>query len=136
MKKIVYGMALSLILVSGIRTQAWGNEARFGTEIKYWFSGLDGEVKVTSGSIKGTTIDLVDDLNMDKDKGIPEIELWYKFGEKNKVSLSYFRVKYEGDQTLTRTITFKGTSYTASTLVESKLETGLLKFMYERNLLS
>jgi len=136
MKKVaVYCIVLSLMLISGGRAQALDEDARFGAEVKYWFSELDGEVQIASVSIKGTTIDFVDDLNMDEDEGIPEVELWYKFGEKNKLSLSYFKVEHDGDKTLEKTVTFKGTDYTISTLVESELETSLLKLMYERGLL-
>jgi len=79
-------------------------------EGRYWFTELQGKMKVTDSNGIGTDIDLKDDLGI-KDEGIPEIRLTWYTGKKSKIWAAYGQVGYEGDKNVERTIQFEDVSY-------------------------
>jgi hypothetical protein len=108
---------------------------RVGVGIEYWLSELTGEVQVAQGNITGTTIDLENDLGLNKNKGIPEISLWYPFAGGSRLTLSYLQAEYDGKNTLTKKITFHGTPYFVHTPVSTNLKTEMWELTDEIPLL-
>lgn len=90
-------------------------------EGRYWFADLDGSARVTSDSVPGTRFDLKDDLGVD-DENLPEVRLIFWTGPNSRIRLGYLYGKFEGDTTLDRTIQFDGTTFPASTRVQSEFE--------------
>jgi hypothetical protein len=84
-------------------------------EGRYWFTDLEGNVKVTDGDI-GTDINLKKDLDI-KDEGYPEARLTWYTGKNSKIRIAYTQVGYDGDTNLQRTIVFNGTTYNVGTRV-------------------
>jgi hypothetical protein len=68
----------------------------------------------------GTDIDTRRDLGM-PDTNFPEGDFTWQHG-RNRVRFSYTPIDYTGDQTVTRTVVFRGQSYTAGTRVVSEIE--------------
>jgi len=86
-----------------------------------------------SGTVKseGTEIDLEEDLGMEGEEGVsPALEL--KLGKHNFL-FCYDDVEFKGEKILTKTITFRDTTYAINTLVESQLKYALyeLEYWYE-----
>jgi len=71
-------------------------------EGRFWFTDLEGKVKVTEADI-GTDVDFKKDLDI-KDEGYPEVRLTWYTGKKSKIRLAYTQVGYEGEADLQRTI--------------------------------
>jgi hypothetical protein len=87
-------------------------------EGRYWFTDIDGSVKTKSG---GTEIDLVDDLGFDREN-TPEGRLTFFTGPNSRIRLAYAHLKFDADQTLSRTLTFEGSTFTVNSRVSSELE--------------
>lgn len=85
----------------------------------YWINQLFSEVKVTTGSFLGTSVDAFDTLGMDVHKQtiIPVIGSYSRFGFR----LEFWRNIYEGDKNLDEPVIFNGTVYPAGDHLESKL---------------
>ncbi|MGQ9645309.1 MAG: hypothetical protein ACUVWO_02075 [Thermodesulfobacteriota bacterium] len=94
-------------------------------EGRFWFTDLEGRVKVTEADL-GTDINLKRDLDL-KDEGYPEVRLTWYTGKKSKIRVGYTQVDYEGDASLQRTILFKGTTYSVGTRVVTDLEIKYLR---------
>jgi hypothetical protein len=90
-------------------------------EGRYWFTKLDAAAKVTSSSLPGTSVDLDKDLGV-QDEDFPELRLTLSTGLAGKIRLAYLRGDFAGDTTLERTFQFGGTTFTASSRVESDIE--------------
>lgn len=89
-------------------------------EGRYWFPDLKSSAKIESDAIEGTRIDFEDDLGLDAED-MPEARLSLGVGS-NRVRFAYTRASLQGDQTLQQDITFEGTTFNASTRVESDFE--------------
>jgi hypothetical protein len=90
-------------------------------EGRYWFTDLDASTRVESGSIPGTRIDVGQDLDVD-DANIPELRLTFSIGLSSKLRLAYLQGNFDGDTTLGQSIQFSGTTFGASTRVDTDLD--------------
>jgi hypothetical protein len=90
-------------------------DVRLELEGRFWFTDLEGRVKVTEADI-GTDIDFKKDLDI-KDEGYPELRLTWYTGKKSKIRIAYTQVNYEGDERIQRTILYNGTTYNVGTRV-------------------
>jgi hypothetical protein len=90
-------------------------------EGRYWFANLDGSAQVTSDSVPGTKFDLTNDLGAE-DENLPEVRLTFRTGSNSLIRLAYLYGKFEGDTILDQTIQFNGTTFAASTPVQSEFE--------------
>lgn len=99
----------------------------------YWAPGLSGNLKVDGGGLVGTTFDVEDDLGMGSES-YPVIEAFVGLGN-HHLSISYYSADYDGSKTLTKNITFNGTTFTAGTLVNANLKYDVYDFMYQYDLL-
>lgn len=106
---------------------------RFGFEPSYWFTTLEGEIAVNTKKTTGSDINVVEELGLDKRKGIPGAELWFGLGKRQRLSLSYFEAKYEGKKILDQPIIYKGTTLPAGTNVSSRLKTRIGSLAYQVN---
>jgi hypothetical protein len=95
-------------------------DVRLEFEGRYWFTDLEGRVKVTDADI-GTDINLKRDLDIE-DEGYPEVRLTWYTGKKSKIRLAYTQVDYDGDANIQRTILFDGTTYNVGTRVVTDLD--------------
>ena len=101
-------------------TQADAQDVTVEFEGRYWFADLDSNVKVVESGI-GSTINVPSDLGVDNEN-FPEGRLIWHTTENSKLRFTYTRAMYEGDQTVTRTVQFKGQTYTAGTRVQSEFD--------------
>jgi hypothetical protein len=90
-------------------------------EGRYWFIDLDASVKTKSDGIPGTNIDLSSDLGLQRGEA-PEGRLTFWAGPNSRIRLAYAHLEFEADQTLSRTVTFSGTTFTASSRVTSDVD--------------
>jgi len=87
-------------------------------EGRFWFTDVQGKMKVTDSNDVGTDIDLKADLGV-KDENIPELRLFWYPGKKTKIWAAYGQVGFEGDEDIQKTIQFGDTIYTVGTRVET-----------------
>ena len=103
-------------------------------EGRYWNPKLDASVKIVKNDV-GTHFSAVDDLGFDEKKDSGEARIQIKFAKKHKFNLSFLPLKWDADKVLTSTIIFSGTTYTAGTRVQSKLDLNVFKAGYEYDFL-
>ncbi|MBI3753616.1 MAG: hypothetical protein HY266_06190 [Deltaproteobacteria bacterium] len=96
-------------------------EAIVHVEGRYWFTTLDSKVTVTDAGIIGTEINAADTLGMDKSKNFWEGRIDLNLGS-HHLRYAYLPLSWDGHKTLIQSVTFKGATYTASTMVDSKLD--------------
>ena len=110
-------VAALLVLLAPDRTVA----QIVDVEGRYWFTELDASTRVESGSIPGTRLDFGQDLDLD-DANIPEIRLTFATGLNSKLRLAYLQGNFDGETTLGQSIQFSGTTFGASTRVDTDLD--------------
>ena len=118
MRKFVLAFVIFILITPGF---AFGQrDVRLEFEGRYWFTDLEGRVKITEDDI-GTDINFKKDLDI-KDEGYPELRFTLYTGKKSKIRFAYAQVGYEGDENIGRTILFDGTTYNVGTRVVTDLD--------------
>ena len=82
-----------------------------GGGITGWFAFLDTNVKANSGPIKGTKINLQDDLGVDNFVAIPVVNAWVEPFSWLKLQVEYMGFSIDGRKDINETFTYKGNSY-------------------------
>ena len=85
-----------------------------------WFPTLDGDVKLDSGSLSGTSIDIADTLDVDSEETV-NVHAAGQIGGVT-IDLSYFQFDFDGDNMLSRNINLDGQTFLATTRVDSSVE--------------
>lgn len=128
MRKLALLLAVVFVLASSTKASAIVD-----VEARYWFADFDDTIKVTEGSAVGTDINLVDDLGVG-DENFVEGRITLELGS-HKIRYGYMPLKWEGSNTLARSITFNGQTYSASTNVESDLKMDYHRLGYEYDII-
>ena len=128
MRKLV--VLLAAVFVLSLSSTA---SAIVDVEARYWFTDFDDTIRVTEGSTVGTDINLVDDLGVG-DENFVEARITIELGS-HKIRYGYMPLKWEGSNNLTRSITFNGTTYSASTNVESEIKMDYHRLGYEYDII-
>jgi hypothetical protein len=90
-------------------------------EGRSWFTDLDASIKFESNSIPGTRVDADQDLDVE-DANVPELRLTFSTGLNSKLRLAYLQGDFDGQTTLPQSIQFAGTTFGASTRVDTDLD--------------
>jgi len=130
MKKILILCLIALTLMA-TAPPAQGFEA--GVRGYYWFPSLDGDIKYSGESLKGTKLDLEDDLGFD-DEYYPFGEIFLGLGD-HHLSFSFYRAEYDGRNTLDRDINFGDETYPAGDTINSSLDYDVYDFTYQYDVL-
>ncbi len=117
-------LSVFFVILASYAAVAYG--AIIEAEGRYWSTDLAAKAKVIESSI-GTDLDFKSDLDIN-DENFPEARIILHTGENSTFRLAYTQVNYSGDNTITRTVEFKGKSYTAGTLVNSNLDIQYARF--------
>ncbi len=131
MKKILLSLVVMLMALS-VGSKA---SALVKVDARYWFTDLSGTAQVANGSISGTNFDFVNDLGVDEKKGFPEGRITLELGG-HKLRYAFLRMKWDGSNTLSQTITFNGQSYTSGAQVDSSLKIDYHRLGYEYDIIN
>lgn len=101
-------------------------------EFSYGYWNPTPEITIASDRLTmiGTDIDVVKDLGVTKTR-LPEFRFIVRPAKKHKVRFEYLSIKYQSEATLSRTITFRGVSYTLGLPVTSEIDWKAYRFGYE-----
>ncbi|MCL5674263.1 MAG: hypothetical protein M1501_00765 [Candidatus Omnitrophica bacterium] len=116
-KKIFAGVGLFLVMFFCRISLA----SHVSFEGQYWFPSLNGKVNITAGGISGTEINMKNDLGM-RDENVPEGKFTWTINPKNKITLSYLWVEYNGNATITKSINYNGQTYAIGNHIISQLD--------------
>lgn len=109
---------------------------RYNLELSFgmWNPPPDLTISSTSLNLIGTNIDAVADLGFAKKK-LPEFRLVLRPAMKHKFRIGYIPITYTAEAILTRTIAFRGVTYTVGLPVTSTLDWKAYRFGYEYDLI-
>lgn len=119
MKLWIWIGVMVMILVTGVQVQA---DEILSFKAGYLMLNPEGEVAAEVSGI-GTRVDVDDDLNLDDSEGL-FAEAGLNFGPLH-LSAAYIPLSFEGSGALTRDIDFNGTTFTATTDIDSEVEINL-----------
>jgi len=123
MLRNIFVIAAFVILASGL---SWaGEHPIIEFEGRYWMPDFDSDIRVEESDI-GTQFDVKDDLGID-DENFPDARVIWNTGPNSKLRIGYTQISYEGSQNVSRTVEFKGKSYTGGTLVNSEMDVSYMR---------
>lgn len=123
---------LLALLASALLWPVAASALEFGVRGNYWMTSLDGEMKVTSGALTGTTVDMKDDLDLE-DENLPGFEAFVGMG-KHHLSVAYMASSTDGSATLNRQLVFDGNTYNVGEVVKSDLSLTTIDAVYQYDL--
>jgi hypothetical protein len=102
---------------------------RLKLNLSAWPAALSGEERVDGGGLTGTSVDLQDTLGLDN-QAFPELHVALKLLGPVRLLGSYYTTSYEGEETLTQSVTFNGTTYSSSEQVSSQMDLDLGRVLF------
>ncbi|MBF0171779.1 MAG: hypothetical protein HQK87_11970, partial [Nitrospinae bacterium] len=97
----------------------------------YWLTSFAATVRADEGSLKGTNVDLVNDLGLERSKGIPSVSLGLRFWGRNRLHFDYVNFAYSAHKNVTSSFVFNGASYPAGSEVATDMSMTFTRFGYE-----
>jgi hypothetical protein len=125
--------AVAAVLVFLAAAPAFAQDEHVGARVREWYAKMDGDIKSTGGSLGGTSINLASDLSLDSSQWNTEVQVYGHIPFFGKIYAGWWMIDRHGDEILSRTITFAGQSFTASTEVKSdvRLDVGYLTYEFD-----
>lgn len=130
-KKIFLAAVFLFAFVLGASSQA---NAVINVDARYWFTTFSDSVQLSSGSVVGTNLNLVDDLNVDDKKNFWEGRVSLELGS-HSLRYGYMPLSWDGTKTLSQTVVFNGQTYTAGASVDTKLSADYHRLGYEYDII-
>jgi hypothetical protein len=122
-------MVVAGIFLSAAR--AYAQDDMVGIRLREWYATLEGRIEAQGGSIPTTSISLDRTLGLDDQEVVHEVQAYLRIPLLGRFYAGWWFSTFEGDETLSRTITFADQTFTASTPVESKLDLDVYYLSYE-----
>ena len=119
--KSVYAAAV-LALMAGFGLDAAAQEGTIAAKVRRWMAEINGDIRVDDSGIDGTSIDVDSTLGLDEEEDFDELHATLGLPIIGRFNFQYLRGGYEGTNTLSNNITFAGTTFTASTQVDAKVD--------------
>lgn len=105
--------------------EVWG-------EARYWRPTLESVIVATLPGSPATTVDPVTDLGVEEEQNVFEGRVGLTLLGRHKFRIGYLPLSFDGDRTVTRNITFEGTTFTANVdRVLTDLDVKILRAGYE-----
>lgn len=130
MKKILVALIVFLS-AAAISTDA---SALVNVDVRYWLTDLNSDIMVSNGAVPNTAIDFVDDLGVDNTKGFPEGRITLELGG-HKLRYAYMPLKWDGSKNISVPVSFGGSTFTATTLVNTNLDIDYHRLGYEYDII-
>jgi hypothetical protein len=121
LNKSVLGIAVSLAtLMCG--TEAFAQDGALAAKVRRWMAEMKGDISVDGSGLDGTSIDVDSTLGLDGQEGFDEVQVTMGLPIIGKFNFQYLRGGYEGSSVLSSDITFGGTTFAASSQVDTKID--------------
>jgi hypothetical protein len=99
----------------------------------YWLPAFKADIRVDSGGVVGSTLNLKDTLGV-KDESSPSFEVFWGLG-RHHLNVAYTPMAYSGSASLAGNITFNGQTYTVGTRVDADMKLRMYDLQYRYTLL-
>jgi hypothetical protein len=121
----------ALILAVAAASPAAAQDETIGVRWREWFVKINGHIQGQGDNVPAADINLTSTLGLDDQENGHEIQLYLSLPVLGRFYAGYWWVDFEGDETLTRDITFADVTFSASTTVESTLNLDMYYLTYE-----
>ncbi|MGK7346391.1 MAG: hypothetical protein ACNS63_11360 [Candidatus Nitrospinota bacterium M3_3B_026] len=111
--------------------EPYGEDFVFELRGFYWMASLDAKIRVDSGELEGTELDVVEDLGFDRTKGVPGAEMTIKFLGRHKIKLDYTQFTYSTSDMVEKSFVFNGVEYPAESQVDAEIGVYSVRLGYE-----
>jgi outer membrane protein len=128
MKKNIPAVICATILI-GVFFASSCFALEFGASANYWIPTFKGDLRVDKNSVRGTEIDLKDDLGV-KNENVPFVEAYFGVG-KHEITFMYAQVNFSGTKYFDKPIIFDGRIFNVNSYVESELNTKMIDLEYQ-----
>ncbi len=124
--------ALTALATSPALSQEAGSSENWGLDVRLreWYARTGGSIEADAATT-GSRVSLSADLDLGNREPITELELVGHVPGFGRLYASWWRESSDADQTLTRTITFRGRSFTNGTPLHSSLVLDVAGLSYE-----
>lgn len=129
MRRTLHARFLVTLLALLAATPALARTNRLKVNLAAWPAALSGVEQVNGDAMDGTDIDLEETLGLE-DGTFPELHVQLKLLGPARLIGSYYSTSYEGEETLTQSITFNDTTYSVSEQVDSEVELSLGRVLF------
>ncbi len=109
---------------------AAAQDGNVGGRYRLWQAEFEGNVTADDNGVNGSDIDVRSTLNLGDAEPVSNFSVWAGFAG-FRLFIDYYSAKYDGDSTLTQTITFAGTSFSAGSALDSDVEWRNITTMFE-----
>ncbi|MFH2138890.1 MAG: hypothetical protein ABII88_10320 [Candidatus Omnitrophota bacterium] len=121
-KTLLVLLLVSFAVLSATAAFAEAKDTLVSVTADYWMPGIDAEVKSSELGLLGSQIDIIDDLGIDDSETIPALKASLDLPLFPEIIVSYFAIDGDGKKNITKTLSYKGVSYAASTNVTASYE--------------
>lgn len=106
-----------------------------GLHYDVWYTDFTAEAKIDTGALLGTQVDLIPELGVEGEKDINHINIHLGLS-RLRLDIGYRRQSYEGNQTLARTISFDGSTFTVADTVRTRFAMNVTNLQMTINVLN
>lgn len=124
MKRSLLVILVSIFVLTLTSTAVFADDAKSLVSVtaNYWMPSIDAEVQITDLSVIGSTIDIIDDLGLDDSNSIPALNASVDLPFLPEILLSYFAIDDSATKNITKTLSYKGKSYTVADQLTSSYD--------------
>lgn len=117
------------VLLSASR--AYAQDETVGVRLREWSAKMEGRIEAQGDSFPSTNISLDRTLGLDDEEVVHEVQAYLSLPVVGTFYAGWWFGTFEGDQTLTRDITFADVTFTAATTVKTQLDLDVYYLSYE-----
>ncbi len=122
---------LGVLLAAGLASApALAADDHLGFEPQYWDQSMDGTLRVDGETLRGTEVDLGDDLGLEEKDKVPAGRFWIRWRKRHSLAFTAFRGERSGEEMLASPLAFNGETFPAGETVSSRVETELKSLLY------
>ncbi len=127
MKQALLALALFLSSAPAVLAQ----DETLGIRWREWFANLNGHIQGQGDAVPAGDINLTRTLGLDDQENGHEIQLYLSLPFIGRLYAGYWWIDFDGQETLTRDITFADLTFSASTTVDTTLDLDMYYLTYE-----
>ncbi len=114
-----------------LSARAYAQDETVGVRVREWYATLEGRIEAQGDSIPATNISLDRTLGLDDEEIVHEVQVYLSLPVLGRFYAGWWFSTFEGEETLSRSITFADRTFTASTRVDSRLDLDVYYLSYE-----
>jgi hypothetical protein len=109
----------------------FAQDEHIGFRVREWYARMAGTVQGEENNVGSSTLDLSDDLGLGEKNFTTELQLYVRIPVVGRIYAGWWRAEDSGSSVLTRTISFAGQTFTASTAIDSEVTLDNVYLTYE-----